>query len=62
MSMPSPSELIVILIIVFVLFGAKRLPDIARSFGEGIREFKKTLRSDNEGEQKKNDSDKTEKV
>ena len=34
-------ELMVILLIVLVLFGAKRIPEISASFGKGIREFKK---------------------
>lgn len=34
-------ELIVILLIVLVLFGASRLPEIARSLGKAIKEFKK---------------------
>ena len=34
------SELIIILIIVLLLFGAKRIPDLARGLGKGIREFK----------------------
>ncbi len=37
-------ELIVILIIVLLLFGAKRIPEIARSMGQGIREFKKAAK------------------
>ena len=35
------AELIVILCIVLLLFGGKKLPEIARSLGKGIREFKK---------------------
>ncbi len=34
-------ELIVILCIVLFLFGGKKLPELARSLGQGIREFKK---------------------
>lgn len=34
-------ELIVILIIILVLFGASRLPEIAKSLGKAIKEFKK---------------------
>jgi sec-independent protein translocase protein TatA len=34
-------ELLVILVIVMVLFGAQRLPDIARSLGSSVKEFKK---------------------
>ncbi|MFQ6132589.1 MAG: twin-arginine translocase TatA/TatE family subunit [Armatimonadota bacterium] len=35
------NELLVILLIIFLLFGAKKLPDIMKSFGQGIREFKR---------------------
>jgi sec-independent protein translocase protein TatA len=41
---PGPTELIVILILILVLFGAKRIPEIAQGLGKGIREFKKSLR------------------
>jgi len=33
-------EIILILVLVLVLFGARRIPEIMRGFGEGIREFK----------------------
>ncbi|MGI8778015.1 MAG: twin-arginine translocase TatA/TatE family subunit [Acidimicrobiales bacterium] len=36
-----PPELIIILIIVFLLFGATRLPKLAKSLGEASKEFKK---------------------
>ena len=36
-------ELAIILVIVLVLFGAKRIPEISASFGKGIREFKKNV-------------------
>lgn len=34
-------ELIVILLVVLILFGGKKLPDFARNLGKGLREFKK---------------------
>ena len=34
-------ELLLILVIVLVLFGAQRLPDLARSLGSSVKEFKK---------------------
>ncbi len=37
-------ELIIILVIVLLLFGARRIPEIARSMGQGIREFKKATK------------------
>lgn len=38
--MPGPTELIIVLVIVLVLFGANRLPSIGRGLGSGMREFK----------------------
>lgn len=38
------AELLIIFVIVLLLFGAKRLPEIAQGLGKGIREFKKTMR------------------
>lgn len=38
-------ELLTILLIVLVLFGAKRLPEIARSIGSSVHAFKKGIRS-----------------
>jgi sec-independent protein translocase protein TatA len=37
-------ELLLILIIVFLLFGIKKIPDIAKGLGQGIREFRKAMR------------------
>lgn len=39
-----PTEIIVILLLVLLLFGAKRIPEIAQSLGKGIREFKRSMR------------------
>ena len=39
-------ELIVILIIVFFLFGAKRLPEMGKGIGEGIKNFKKSMKTE----------------
>lgn len=36
------SQLIIILLVILLLFGTKKLPDMARSFGKAIREFKKS--------------------
>jgi len=37
-------EILFILLIVLLLFGAKKIPDFAKSLGKGIREFKKGLK------------------
>jgi sec-independent protein translocase protein TatA len=38
-------EIFVVLIVVGLLFGAKKLPELGRSVGEGLREFKKATRA-----------------
>lgn len=37
---PSPTQILIVLAIVLVLFGAKRIPELARGLGSGVREFK----------------------
>ena len=52
---PGPSELILILLIVMLLFGAKKLPELARGSGRALRIFKaetKGLMDDDEDETK----------
>ncbi len=39
-------ELLLILLVVLLLFGGQKLPEIARSLGKSIREFKKALKED----------------
>lgn len=39
--MQGPMEIIVILLVIMLLFGAKRLPELARSLGRSLNEFKK---------------------
>ena len=45
-----PLEIILILLVILLLFGAKKLPELARGIGQSAREFKKGLQ---EGEEKK---------
>jgi sec-independent protein translocase protein TatA len=41
-----PLEIVIVLIIVLVIFGPKRLPDLGRSLGKGMREFKDSVTGD----------------
>ncbi len=41
-------ELLVILLIALVFFGGRKIPEIFRGFGEGIREFKTSMREEDE--------------
>ena len=36
-------EILLILLIVLILFGAKKIPEMARGLGKGVREFKKAM-------------------
>jgi sec-independent protein translocase protein TatA len=38
-----PLEIIIVLIVVLLIFGPKRLPDLGRSLGSGMREFKDSV-------------------
>ena len=38
-----PNELLIILVVVLLLFGAKKLPELARSIGSSAKEFRKGL-------------------
>jgi len=39
-------ELLIVFLIVLLLFGARKIPQIARGLGEGIREFKTSVKED----------------
>jgi sec-independent protein translocase protein TatA len=38
-----PLEIIIVLVVVLLIFGPKRLPDLGRSLGSGMREFKDSV-------------------
>jgi len=39
----SPTHLLLVLVVILLLFGAKRLPEMGRSLGRGIKEFKEGI-------------------
>ena len=43
MPTPGPLEIVILLVIVLLIFGPKRLPDLGRSLGRGMREFKDSV-------------------
>ena len=43
-----PLEIVVLLVLVALIFGAKRIPELARSTGKGIRELRASVRFDDE--------------
>jgi len=55
---PGGMELVIILVIVLILFGAKRLPQLAKGMGESIRNFKSGM-AEGEAEEEKKDKAKS---
>jgi sec-independent protein translocase protein TatA len=53
MGIPSGMELIVIALVILLLFGGKKIPELAKGLGGGIKNFKKALKEDDEVEVKK---------
>ena len=49
-------EWIIVLLVILVLFGAKKIPDLAKGIGKGIKDFKNALKDDEE--EKNSDKDK----
>ena len=46
MSMPSGMELLIIVLIVLILFGGKKIPELMKGLGNGIKEFKNATKED----------------
>lgn len=57
--MPGGWELIVIILFVIIFFGAKKIPEIARGMGKGIREFKDATKEIKDEIQEGSKDDKT---
>ena len=50
MGLDNPLHIAIILIVVLLVFGAKRLPELGKSMGEGLRGFKESVSADNHGQ------------
>ena len=57
--LPGGSEWLIILLVIIILFGAKKIPELMRGLGSGIREFKNAANS-NDDKDGKNDMPKSE--
>ncbi len=60
MGMPSGTELLLIFGIIVLLFGAKKIPDLAKGIGKGIKNFKEEMKDANSDEIAKADTPKVE--
>ena len=52
----SPSDILVILLVFLVLFGGKKIPELAKGLGQGIRNFKGAVKSDDDAAEAKEDN------
>ena len=58
--LPNGPELIIIVVLILVLFGGKKIPELAKGLGSGIKNFKKAVKDD-EDEVVQNKSEELEK-
>lgn len=59
-STPGWTELVVILVIVMIIFGVGKLPDVGRGLGKGIREFREAYKPDQLSDGKDKEEEKKE--
>jgi sec-independent protein translocase protein TatA len=49
-------EIVIVLIVVLLIFGPKRLPDLGRSLGSGMREFKQSIAGGGDADSSRSDT------
>ena len=54
------TEILLIILIIVLLFGAKKIPELMRGVGRGVKEFKDAVNGDGATEEKKSGDDKKE--
>jgi sec-independent protein translocase protein TatA len=53
-----PGELILIVLIIVIIFGARKLPELGKSLGQGIKNFKKSITSEEKDKESLEDKNK----
>ncbi|MCD6518266.1 MAG: twin-arginine translocase TatA/TatE family subunit [Candidatus Aminicenantes bacterium] len=53
-----PGELILIVLIIVIIFGARKLPELGKSLGQGIKNFKKSITSEEKNKESLEDKNK----
>lgn len=53
---------VIVLLVIVLLFGAKRIPELAKGLGSGIKNFKKAIKEDDDDEMEEIESKKQEKI
>ena len=52
--MPGPTQIILILLVVLLLFGGRKIPELMRGLGQGMKEFKDATKDDSDSSSDKN--------
>ena len=52
---PGPTEIIIVLVIILLLFGGRKIPELMKGLGKGMKEFKDAQKDDTEQINEKND-------
>lgn len=60
LGMIGPNQIIIILVIVVLLFGAKKIPELMKGVGKGIKDFKDATKGNDEESRNENNHDKKE--
>lgn len=53
-----PWQIVIIVFVIVLLFGGKKIPELMKGLGQGVKEFKKATESDDEPKEKKNNEEK----
>jgi sec-independent protein translocase protein TatA len=53
--MPGPTQIILILLVVLLLFGGRKIPELMRGLGQGMKEFKDATKEDKKSSDDKDD-------
>ena len=51
LGIPGPWQIILIVLVVLLLFGGRKIPELMRGLGQGMKEFKKATKEDNQAEE-----------
>jgi sec-independent protein translocase protein TatA len=55
---PKGPELIILIVLIIIIFGARKLPELGKGIGEGIKNFKKSIKGDDASPKDKDEDDK----
>ena len=51
LGIPGPWQIILIVLVVLLLFGGRKIPELMRGLGQGMKEFKKATKEENQAEE-----------